>query len=155
MAHETGCDTVLWFNLREVMLAGSLEATVSCGAIGDPAFDRRVMLYAFMSLLNNLTLALARRLTSVRPLRPTEVNILFVQVMSPADTYEITLGSNESPVSRLPKLAEDGSNWVLFKAQFKATVSSKGLLRFLEGRDKIPIEPTAPGVDSDADEKEA
>ncbi|OSX63026.1 hypothetical protein POSPLADRAFT_1103200, partial [Postia placenta MAD-698-R-SB12] len=72
--------------------------------------------------------------------------------MSPTDTYEITLGSNESPVSRLPKLAEDGSNWVLFKAQFKATVSSKGLLRFLEGRNKIPIELTAPGVDSDADE---
>ncbi|EED77199.1 predicted protein [Postia placenta Mad-698-R] len=101
------------------------------------------------------TLALARRLTSVRPLRPTEVSAYLSRVMSPTDAYEITLGSNESPVSRLPKLAEDGSNWVLFKAQFKATVSSKGLLRFLEGRDKIPIEPTAPGVDSDADEKEA
>ncbi|EED83825.1 predicted protein [Postia placenta Mad-698-R] len=68
-------------------------------------------------------------------------------------TRSITLGSSETPVSRLPKLAGDGLDWVLFKAQFKATVSSKGLLRFLEGRDRKPAAPTAKGVDFDADDK--
>ena len=75
-----------------------------------------------------------------------------------ADIHRIApdpITSNESPTStaRVPALAEDGSNWVLYKAQFLAAVQAKGLRRYLEGKERQPIQPTAPGVDSDADEK--
>ncbi|KZT00140.1 uncharacterized protein LAESUDRAFT_606225, partial [Laetiporus sulphureus 93-53] len=53
---------------------------------------------------------------------------------------------------RIPHLAEDGSNWVLYKEQLRSAVTAKKLVRYLDGRDKEPTAPTAPGVDSDADE---
>lgn len=73
--------------------------------------------------------------------------------MSPASSYEFQLNQSESTTSRIPKLIEDGSNWILYKEQFRAAVYAKGLVRFLEGRDKAPIPTTAPGVDPDADER--
>ncbi|KAF9794104.1 hypothetical protein IEO21_11214 [Rhodonia placenta] len=72
--------------------------------------------------------------------------------MSPASSYEFQLNPNESTTSRILKLIEDGSNWILYKEQFRAAVYAKGLVRFLEGRDKAPVPTTAPGVDPDADE---
>ncbi|PIL33575.1 transcription factor [Ganoderma sinense ZZ0214-1] len=54
---------------------------------------------------------------------------------------------------KIPTLIEDGSNWILYKAQFLTDVQSKGLRRYLEGRERLPKQPTAPGVDSDADER--
>ncbi|EED84360.1 predicted protein [Postia placenta Mad-698-R] len=73
------------------------------------------------------------------------------QVVSPASFYEFQLNPSESTTSRIPKLIEDGSNWILYKEQFRAAVYAKGLVRFLEGRDKAPIPTTAPGVDPDVD----
>ncbi|EED81387.1 predicted protein [Postia placenta Mad-698-R] len=72
--------------------------------------------------------------------------------MSPASSYEFQLNPNESTTSRIPKLIEDGLNWILYKEQFHAAVYAKGLVRFLKGRDKAPVPTTAPGVDPDADE---
>ncbi|THH15160.1 hypothetical protein EUX98_g9509 [Antrodiella citrinella] len=54
---------------------------------------------------------------------------------------------------KLTKLNEGGSNWVMFKHEFVSAVSLKGLRRYLEGREKRLEEPTAPGVDPDADDK--
>ncbi|KAF9799838.1 hypothetical protein IEO21_10490 [Rhodonia placenta] len=73
--------------------------------------------------------------------------------MSPVGMYEFQPDHHETTTSRIPKLNEDGSNWVLFKEQFVAAVSAKGLVRFLDGREKVPVPTTAPGVDPDADER--
>ncbi|OJT06657.1 Retrovirus-related Pol polyprotein from transposon TNT 1-94 [Trametes pubescens] len=51
---------------------------------------------------------------------------------------------------KIPLLVKDGSNWVLYKAQF---LTAKGLRRYLEGREHMPTPTSAPGVDSDADER--
>ncbi|KAF9799717.1 hypothetical protein IEO21_10510 [Rhodonia placenta] len=72
--------------------------------------------------------------------------------MSPASSYEFQLNPNESTTSRIPKLIEGGSNWILYKEQFRAAVYAKGLVRFLEGCDKAPVPTTALGIDPDADE---
>ncbi|KZT06151.1 uncharacterized protein LAESUDRAFT_610849, partial [Laetiporus sulphureus 93-53] len=71
--------------------------------------------------------------------------------MSPASHYEMSLSNHELSV-RIPRLAEDGSNWVLYKEQLRSAVMAKKLARYLDGHDKEPTAPTAPGVDSDADE---
>ncbi|EED82932.1 predicted protein [Postia placenta Mad-698-R] len=73
--------------------------------------------------------------------------------MSPTDTYEFQLNLSETATSRIPRLLEDGSNCILYKEQFRAATLAKGLVRFLEGRDKAPTPTTAPGVDPDADER--
>ena len=74
-----------------------------------------------------------------------------------ADIHHITtdpLSQSEATTpSKIPALNEDGSNWVLYKAQFLAAVQAKGLRRYLEGRERVPQPTTAPGVDSDADER--
>ncbi|KAF9804670.1 hypothetical protein IEO21_09307 [Rhodonia placenta] len=73
--------------------------------------------------------------------------------MSPTNTYEFQLNPSETATSRIPRLLEDGSNWILYKEQFRAAALAKGLVWFLEGRDKAPTPTTAPGVDPDADER--
>ncbi|KAF9800126.1 hypothetical protein IEO21_10439 [Rhodonia placenta] len=73
--------------------------------------------------------------------------------MSPASSYEFQLNPSELMTSHILKLIKDGSNWILYKEQFRAAVYAKGLVWFLEGRDKAPILTTAPGVDLDADER--
>ncbi|EJF55539.1 hypothetical protein DICSQDRAFT_73598, partial [Dichomitus squalens LYAD-421 SS1] len=74
-----------------------------------------------------------------------------------ADIHKIVrdpLSQTEATTSsKIPALNEDGSNWVLYKAQFLAAVYAKGLRRYLEGTERVPQAPTAPGVDSDADER--
>ncbi|KAI0370319.1 hypothetical protein BV20DRAFT_909634, partial [Pilatotrama ljubarskyi] len=64
----------------------------------------------------------------------------------------ISQPENSSSI-KVPALNEDGSNWVLYKAQFLTAVQAKGLRRYLEGRERLPTPMTAPGVDSDADER--
>ena len=54
---------------------------------------------------------------------------------------------------KVPKLSEDGSNWVLYKSQVTSAILAKKLRRYLNGTAKEPQPPTAPGVDPDADEK--
>ncbi|PCH39712.1 hypothetical protein WOLCODRAFT_116080, partial [Wolfiporia cocos MD-104 SS10] len=73
--------------------------------------------------------------------------------MSPADTYDYQLNLSESMTSRIPKLREDGTNWILYKEQFRVAVLAKGLVQFLEGRDREPRAPEIPGEDSEADEE--
>ncbi|OSX64737.1 hypothetical protein POSPLADRAFT_1135825 [Postia placenta MAD-698-R-SB12] len=71
--------------------------------------------------------------------------------MSPTSSYEFQLNPNKSTTSRIPKLIEDGSNWILYKEQFCAAVYTKGLVQFLENHDKAPVPTTASGIDPDAD----
>ena len=52
---------------------------------------------------------------------------------------------------KVPKLSEDGSNWVLYKSQFVSAVIAKKLCRYLTGTIRAPLPMTAPGVDPDAD----
>ena len=40
----------------------------------------------------------------------------------------------------LPKLQEDGSNWVMYKERIQNHLTSKGLLRHLTGTVKNPVE---------------
>ncbi|KAI0743689.1 hypothetical protein C8Q80DRAFT_1074558, partial [Daedaleopsis nitida] len=66
----------------------------------------------------------------------------------PSTLTESTLSS-----AKIPALSEDRSNWIMYKAQFLAAVYAKGLCRYIEGTESVPIPPTAPGVDSLANEK--
>ncbi len=61
-------------------------------------------------------------------------------------------GSDRGTI-KIPKLLEDGSNWVAYKSELVSAVGAKGLKRYLLGKEKVPIEPTAPGVDPEADDK--
>lgn len=70
--------------------------------------------------------------------------------MGPVDQSS-SLGFGEG--LKVLKLSEDGSNWVLYKSQFTSAIVARKLRRYLSGKAKAPIPPTAPGVDSDADEK--
>ncbi|KAI0743026.1 hypothetical protein C8Q80DRAFT_1060134, partial [Daedaleopsis nitida] len=64
-----------------------------------------------------------------------------------------TLMESTSSSAKIPVLVEDGSNWIMYKAQFLVAVYAKGLRRYIEGTENIPIPPTAPGVDPDANER--
>ena len=74
-----------------------------------------------------------------------------------ADIHQINPDSSSHTEShsnvKIPMLIKDGSNWILYKAQFLTVVQLKGLCRYLEGRERLPRQPTAPGVDSDTDER--
>ena len=65
----------------------------------------------------------------------------------------LPLTSANTSSLKISKLNDNGSNWVMFRHEFESAVSSKGLRRYLEGREKRPVPPTAPGVDPDADDK--
>ncbi|KAL7278122.1 hypothetical protein ACG7TL_008093 [Trametes sanguinea] len=71
----------------------------------------------------------------------------------PKITPNPTSSSETTSTMRVPILIEDGSNWVLYKAQFLAYAYLKGLRRYLEGTEALPVPTTAPGVDPDADER--
>lgn len=76
--------------------------------------------------------------------------------MGPNDHFDFKTSessSGDSSSTKLPKLAEDGSNWILYKSQFIAAVTAQRLKRYLDGRETTPTAPTASGVDSDADAK--
>lgn len=76
------------------------------------------------------------------------------QQITPDPTSLSTSSDLSSTTSlKIPLLVEDGSNWVLYKAQFLTAVHAKGLRRYLEGRERMPTPTTAPGVDSEADER--
>lgn len=77
-----------------------------------------------------------------------------IQHITP-DPTSLSTSSDLSPTTslKIPLLVEDGSNWVLYKAQFLTAVQAKGLRRYLEGRERMPTPTSAPGVDSDADER--
>ena len=61
-------------------------------------------------------------------------------------------GSDRGTI-KVPKLSEDGANWVTYKTELISAVGAKGLKRYLTGVEKQPVPPTAPGVDPDADDK--
>ena len=61
------------------------------------------------------------------------------QVMSPGATPNLTmLSSNPSSILMLPKLASDGSNWIIYKTCISSAISAKGLIRFLTGTAQLP-----------------
>ena len=60
-------------------------------------------------------------------------------------SFSISTDAFQSPGSghiSLPRLNEDGSNWILYRDQFMSAVYSKGLRRYLEGRDLRPVHPS-------------
>ncbi|KAI0757985.1 hypothetical protein C8Q74DRAFT_1159397, partial [Fomes fomentarius] len=50
-------------------------------------------------------------------------------------------------------LIEDGSNWILYKAQFLAIIHTKRLRRYFEGREQKLVPLTAYSIDSDANKR--
>jgi hypothetical protein len=63
------------------------------------------------------------------------------------------LSSNPSSVLSLPKLASDGSNWIIYKSHITSAITAKGLNRFLTGTAQVPKEP--PKYETPTPEQEA
>jgi hypothetical protein len=51
---------------------------------------------------------------------------------------------SEKLYTPLPKLQSEGENFVLWKAELESAITSKGLLRYIDGRAKAPVEPAFP-----------
>lgn len=43
---------------------------------------------------------------------------------------------------RIPKLADDGENWVTYKDRLQWSVDARGLLGHLDGTEKKPVDPS-------------
>jgi hypothetical protein len=54
--------------------------------------------------------------------------------MSPAMTIDNTLPGTMSALFNVPKLAEDGSNWITYKVRTLTAISAQGLMRYVDGR---------------------
>jgi hypothetical protein len=54
--------------------------------------------------------------------------------MSPDSTMESTLPSTNSSLFNVPKLAEDGSNWITYKERTLTAIGARGLMRHIDGR---------------------
>jgi len=57
--------------------------------------------------------------------------------MSPASTMDTTL-PNSSSLYNIPKLADDGSNWITYKERALTVIRARGLMQYLDGRAKEP-----------------
>jgi hypothetical protein len=59
--------------------------------------------------------------------------------MSPASTkMDTTLPGANSSLFNVPKLAEDGSNWITYKERALTAIGARGLMRYTDGRAKKP-----------------
>lgn len=60
--------------------------------------------------------------------------------MSPALTMDTTsmLPNTNSSLFNVPKLAEDGSNWITYKERALTAIGARGLMRYADGRAKRP-----------------
>src|SRR6266404_829321 len=59
--------------------------------------------------------------------------------MGPAPTtFDTMLPSTSSALYNIPKLAEDGTNWITYKERMLTTVSARGLMRYVDGRATLP-----------------
>ncbi|KAF4614684.1 hypothetical protein D9613_002816 [Agrocybe pediades] len=70
---------------------------------------------------------------------PTVIQLCAQQVMGPGD--QSMSSQSNIKVSTLPKLQEDGSNWVTFKERVLNNLTSKGLMRHVRGTAKCPEIP--------------
>lgn len=59
--------------------------------------------------------------------------------MSPAPAMETTLPTTNSALFNIPKLAEDGSNWITYKERMLTAVGARGLMRYVDGRAVKPV----------------
>src|SRR5882762_1428718 len=61
--------------------------------------------------------------------------------MGPAPTtFDNMLPSSSSALFNIPKLADDGTNWITYKERLLTTISARGLMRYVEGR-AVKLEP--------------
>jgi hypothetical protein len=59
--------------------------------------------------------------------------------MSPGMTVDTTLPGTTSALFNVPKLAEDGSNWITYKERTLTAISARGLMRYADGRALEPL----------------
>ncbi|KAG1831651.1 hypothetical protein DFJ58DRAFT_634162, partial [Suillus subalutaceus] len=59
--------------------------------------------------------------------------------MSPGSIMDTTLPSTNSSLFSVPKLAEDGSNWITYKERTLMALGARGLMRYTEGRATKPL----------------
>src|SRR5882757_4841884 len=59
--------------------------------------------------------------------------------MGPAPTtFDTMLPSTSSALYNIPKLAEDGTNWITYKERMLTAISARGLMRYVDGRATLP-----------------
>ncbi|KAJ8580437.1 hypothetical protein M405DRAFT_711323, partial [Rhizopogon salebrosus TDB-379] len=59
--------------------------------------------------------------------------------MSPASTkMDTTLPGTNSSLFNVPRLAEDGSNWITYKERALTAIGARGLMRYADSRAKKP-----------------
>src|SRR5882762_10759793 len=55
--------------------------------------------------------------------------------MGPAPTtFDNMLPSSSSALFNIPKLADDGTNWITYKERLLTTIGARGLMRYVEGQ---------------------
>lgn len=54
-------------------------------------------------------------------------------------TTDTTLPGTTSTLFNVPKLAEDGSNWITYKERTLTAISARGLMRYVDGRAVEPL----------------
>src|SRR5258707_15572927 len=60
--------------------------------------------------------------------------------MGPAPTsLDTMLPARSSSPFNIPKLAEDGTNWITYKERMLTAIGARGLMRYIDGRVKPPI----------------
>src|SRR5882762_1693146 len=60
--------------------------------------------------------------------------------MGPAPTtLDIMLPATSSALYTIPKLAEDGTNWITYKERLLTAIGARGLMRYIDGRTKQPL----------------
>ncbi|KIK32341.1 hypothetical protein CY34DRAFT_101732, partial [Suillus luteus UH-Slu-Lm8-n1] len=57
-------------------------------------------------------------------------------------TTDTTLPGTTSTLFNVPKLAEDGSNWITYKERTLTAISARGLMRYVDGRAPDGSNPT-------------
>jgi len=59
--------------------------------------------------------------------------------MSPATSMDTMLPATTSSLFNVPKLAEDGTNWITYKERTLTAIGARGLMRYTDGRAKTPV----------------
>ncbi len=59
--------------------------------------------------------------------------------MSPASTTDTTLPGTNSALFNIPKLADDGLNWITYKERMLTAIGARGLMRYTDGRKVKPV----------------
>src|SRR5258705_6175566 len=60
--------------------------------------------------------------------------------MGPAPTtLDIMLPTTNSVLFNIPRLADDGKNWITYKERLLTAIGARGLMRYIDGRTKQPL----------------